>query len=50
MTGAGMMDCKKALGQTQMVIWTKQLNGLERMVLLRLLKNLVVLQQKVLLQ
>ena len=39
MTGAGMMDCKKALGQTD-----------GDMVLLRLLKSLVVSLQKVSLQ
>ena len=39
MTGAGMMDCKKALDRYMMVIWTRLLNGLERMVLLRLRKK-----------
>lgn len=45
-TGAGMMDCKKALEACEGDI-EKSFDWLREKVLLRLLKKLIVLQQKV---
>ena len=48
MTGAGMMDCKKALGETQMAIWMKAVEYLKRKWSWpRLRRKLEELQQKV---
>lgn len=47
-TGAGMMDCKKALEENSLDI-ENQLIGLEKKVLLKQLKNLLELLLKVLL-
>ena len=45
MTGAGMMDCKKALTNTDGDM--DKLSGFVRMVLQKLLRKQIVLQQKV---